>query len=68
MSILPEGIQHVLALNPLTALMHSYQNVFLYNQWPDWSSLTPLLVIGLLFCLMGLRLFRQRVGEMVDEL
>ena len=68
MSILPEGIQRVLALNPLTALMHSYQNVFLYNQWPDWSSLTPLLVIGLLFCLMGLRLFRQRVGEMVDEL
>ena len=68
MSILPEGIQRVLALNPLTALMHSYQNVFLYNQWPDWNSLTPVLVIGLLFCVMGLRLFRQRVGEMVDEL
>ena len=68
MSILPEGIQRVLALNPLTALMHSYQNVFLYNQWPDWRSLTPLLVVGLLLCLMGLRLFRQRVGEMVDEL
>jgi lipopolysaccharide transport system permease protein len=32
------------------------------------SSLLPLLVIGLLFCAMALRLFRQRVGEMVDEL
>ncbi|MBI3906771.1 MAG: ABC transporter permease, partial [Pseudomonas fluorescens] len=31
-------------------------------------SLVPLLVIGLLFCGMALRLFRQRVGEMVDEL
>ncbi|MCY1460043.1 hypothetical protein D9M71_775640 [compost metagenome] len=52
----------------MTALMNSYQNLFLYNQWPDWSSLVPLLVIGLLFCGMALRLFRQRVGEMVDEL
>lgn len=68
MSILPEPVQRLLGLNPMTALMHSYQNLFLYNQWPVWSSLIPLLVIGVLFCVMGLRLFRQRVGEMVDEL
>jgi lipopolysaccharide transport system permease protein len=68
LSILPPGIQHFIELNPMTALMNSYQNLFLYNQWPDWSSLVPLLVIGLLFCGMALRLFRQRVGEMVDEL
>ena len=68
LSILPSGIQHVISLNPMTALMASYQNVFLYNQWPQWSSLTPLLIIGVLLCAMALRLFRQRVGEMVDEL
>ncbi|MCP1417906.1 lipopolysaccharide transport system permease protein [Pseudomonas laurylsulfativorans] len=68
LSILPSGIQSVIELNPMTPLMNSYQNLFLYNQWPDWSSLVPLLVIGLLFCGMALRLFRQRVGEMVDEL
>jgi len=68
LSILPSGIQHVISLNPMTPLMTSYQNVFLYNQWPQWSSLTPLLIIGLLLCTMALRLFRQRVGEMVDEL
>ncbi|MNF24940.1 Teichoic acid translocation permease protein TagG [compost metagenome] len=68
LSILPPGIQRFIELNPMTALMNSYQNLFLYNQWPDWSSLVPLLVIGLLFCGMALRLFRQRVGEMVDEL
>ena len=67
LSILPPGIQRFIELNPMTALMNSYQNLFLYNQWPDWSSLVPLLVIGLLFCGMALRLFRQRVGEMVDE-
>ncbi|AVX92082.1 MULTISPECIES: ABC transporter permease [Pseudomonas] len=68
LSILPPGIQHLISLNPMTALMTSYQNVFLYNQWPNWSSLLPLLILGLLFCAMALRLFRQRVGEMVDEL
>ena len=66
--VVPPGIQHVISLNPMTALMNSYQNVFLYNQWPDWSSLTPLLIIGLVLCAMALHLFRQRVGEMVDEL
>ncbi|MGY1450882.1 ABC transporter permease [Pseudomonas chlororaphis] len=67
-SILPPPIQRIWELNPLNALMTSYQNLFIYNQWPVWSSLVPMLVIGLLFCVMGLRLFRQRIGEMVDEL
>lgn len=48
--------------------MASYQNLFLYGQWPVWSSLLPIFVTGVLFCVIGLRLFRQRVGEMVDEL
>jgi lipopolysaccharide transport system permease protein len=68
LSILPEPVQRLLWLNPLTALMVSYQNLFLYGQWPAWSSLWPILIIGVLLCAMGVRLFRQRVGEMVDEL
>jgi lipopolysaccharide transport system permease protein len=67
-SILPEWVQRLLQLNPLTNLIASYQNLFLYGQWPVWSSLLPILVLGVLFCVIGLRLFRQRVGEMVDEL
>ena len=68
LAILPESIQRLLVLNPLTALMNSYQNLFVYGQWPVWNSLLPTLVIGVLFCVIGMRLFRQRVGEMVDEL
>jgi lipopolysaccharide transport system permease protein len=67
-TILPEWVQHLLQLNPLTNLITSYQNLFLYGQWPVWNSLLPILVLGVLFCVIGLRLFRQRVGEMVDEL
>lgn len=67
-SILPEWVQRLLQLNPLTNLFSSYQNLFLYGQWPVWSSLLPIAITGAVFCLIGLRLFRQRVGEMVDEL
>ncbi|WP_242207920.1 MULTISPECIES: ABC transporter permease [unclassified Pseudomonas] len=67
-SILPEWLRSLLQFNPLTNLIASYQNVFLYGQWPLWSSLLPAFVIGAVFCAIGLRLFRQRVGEMVDEL
>ena len=67
-TILPEWVQRLLQLNPLTNLFSSYQNLFLYGQWPVWSSLLPIFVTAVLFCLIGLRLFRQRVGEMVDEL
>lgn len=67
-TILPAPIQQLLALNPMTALMQSYQNLFLYSQWPAWHSLLPLFVTGLLLCVMGLRMFRLRGGEMVDEL
>ena len=68
MSILPDWVQRLLQLNPLTNLIVSYQNMFLYGQWPVWSALLPIFITGLVFCLIGLRLFRQRVGEMVDEL
>ena len=67
-TILPEWVQRLLQLNPLTNLFSSYQNLFLYGQWPVWGSLLPIFVTGSVFCLIGLRLFRQRVGEMVDEL
>lgn len=67
-SILPDWVQRLLQLNPLTNLIASYQNLFLYGQWPVWNSLLPVFIAGVVMCLIGLRLFRQRVGEMVDEL
>jgi lipopolysaccharide transport system permease protein len=31
-------------------------------------SLLPVLLLALLLCALGMRLFRRRAGEMVDEL
>ncbi|HHS7807686.1 ABC transporter permease [Pseudomonas putida] len=67
-TILPEWVQRLLQLNPMTSLIGSYQNLFLYGQWPVWNSLLPVFIVTVVMCLIALRLFRQRVGEMVDEL
>ena len=67
-TILPEQIRHVIELNPLTKLITAYQNILVHNLWPDWSTLWPVGLVAALLCLWGLRLFRRRSGELVDEL
>ena len=67
-SILPEGIRPLIEANPMAALIAAYQGIFVYDQWPDWSSLGPVTVLAVMMCLLGMRLFRKRSGEMVDEL
>ena len=67
-TILPENIRSLLAYNPMMPLVTAYQGILVTGAWPDWQSLIPVTVAGMLFCLFGMRLFRKRSGEMVDEL
>lgn len=67
-SILPARVQPIMALNPMVPLIQAYQGIFVSGQWPNWASLAYPLVLGLVLCVLGMRLFRQHAGEMVDEL
>ncbi|WP_225580227.1 ABC transporter permease [Pseudomonas sp. PDM16] len=67
-SILPEGIRPVIEANPMYPLISAYQGIFVYDQWPEWSALWPSALLAVVLCALGLRLFRKRSGEMVDEL
>jgi len=67
-SILPETVQSSLRWNPMAAVMAVYQDAFLQDRWPQWQALWPTALMALLLCLLAMRLFRRRVGEMVDEL
>jgi lipopolysaccharide transport system permease protein len=67
-SILPAEVKPWLAWNPMAAVIQAYQTVLVKAQAPDWASLLPTLLLALLLCVFGLRLFRKRAGEMVDEL
>jgi lipopolysaccharide transport system permease protein len=66
--ILPKAVQSWLGWNPMTPLIAAYQAILVHGLWPDWTKLLYPLVVGLLLCMFGMRLFRKRVGEMVDEL
>nr|WP_321269481.1 ABC transporter permease [uncultured Tolumonas sp.] len=66
--ILPSQIQTLLVINPMVGVIHACQTILVYSQWPDWISLLPGLVLGLLLVMFGMRLFRNHAGEIVDEL
>lgn len=66
-SILPAEIRALMVLNPMVGLITGYQDIFLLKQWPQWQTLIPVSIISFALCLFGLRLFRKRAGEMVDE-
>ena len=67
-SILPDPVKFLMNFNPMARLMAAFQGVLMTGQWPNWTSLWPVVVLAVVLCVFGLRLFRQRSGEMVDEL
>lgn len=67
-TILPENIQPLMAYNPMTGLMAAYQTILARGEWPEWVSLWPITLLGILLCIWGMRLFRKHAGEIVDEL
>lgn len=68
LSILPDRLQEIIRLNPMTGLMTSYQSIFVRGQMPNWSDLVPIAVLTLLLLFMAIRLFNKHSAEIVDEL
>lgn len=67
-NIIPEKFQDLVKLNPMAAIIEGSHNILVQGKSPDWPSLLPSLIIGILLMGLGMRLFRKNVGEMVDEL
>ncbi len=67
-TILPERIKPLMALNPMMAFMSAYQGIMVTGTVPNWQSFVWITALSLGLCVFGMRLFRKRSGEMVDEL
>lgn len=67
-SVLPSGLKNYLAFNPMTSLVTAFQDILAVGRWPHWESLWPPTLLAVATCVIGLRLFRRRSGELVDEL
>ncbi|MCU1719252.1 ABC transporter permease [Pseudomonas sp. 5P_3.1_Bac2] len=68
LDILPASLQPWLVFNPMTGLMQAYQNLFLHDAWPQWSTLLPISLWGLACCVLAIVLFRSKAADMLDEI
>jgi len=68
LSILPERMQGIIKFNPLTQIIGSYQNIVLFNTWPDIKSLQIHIILAILSLAAGSLIFIKLSGEIVDEL
>ncbi|MBW9118296.1 ABC transporter permease [Rhizobium cauense] len=67
-AILPERVKQIIAFNPMVNLVEGVQGVLVQGEWPRFQGLVYTAVLAIGLSMLGLRLFRNRVGEMVDEL
>ncbi|WP_036169894.1 ABC transporter permease [Massilia sp. 9096] len=65
---LPPAARDLLGWNPMVPIITSYQNILLYGHAPQWGSLLPVTLLAAVLCILGMKIFRKRAGEMVDEL
>jgi len=67
-SILPERAKRLLEFNPMSAIVVASQHILLDKHWPQWREMWFVTLLAVVFCAIGLYLFRRHAGEMVDEL
>jgi lipopolysaccharide transport system permease protein len=66
--VVPLRLRSLLHLNPMTAIVESFQNVMLFDQPPDFPALAWIFIVTLLLMMAALALFRRASGEMADVL
>jgi len=67
-SILPAVAQKYIEFNPMVGLVESYHAILVHKQWPNWPDLWLIGILALVFCILGMYLFKKHIGEMLDEL
>jgi lipopolysaccharide transport system permease protein len=68
-SIIPESYQHLLNLNPMYPITHTYQQILVYGVAPTLDGgLATTAIIALVLILLSLFLFRRASAEIVDVL
>jgi lipopolysaccharide transport system permease protein len=67
-SILPQWVQPLMKLNPMSTYVAAVQGVLVRGAWPQWSSLSYISISAVMLLWLGLHLFRRHSSEIVDEL
>lgn len=67
-AIIPIRLQWLLKFNPMYHIIKGYQDIFVYNQWPNFINLGIVVLISILIGMWSVSLYHRHAGEMVDEL
>lgn len=67
-TMFPENVRHLFALNPVYPIVKSYQDVLVYGSAPEWQGLAIILGVSCALMLLALGMFRKASPEMVDVL
>ena len=67
-NVIPETFRWLMDFNPMYHMIHGYQNIFVYNQPPEFKGLGIVFLLSIFIGIWSLRIYRRHVGELVDEL
>lgn len=65
---LPSAYRSLIALNPVTSIVLSLQDVFVRHSWPDWRSLAYPTLLAAALMIASFSAFRRQSPWIVDEL
>lgn len=60
-------MKYILYMNPMTHIVESYRDIFLYHQMPQLTSILSLVVISFLSFIIGLAIFRKLEKGFAEE-
>jgi lipopolysaccharide transport system permease protein len=67
-SALPQNLQAIISLNPMTVFVGIYQDIMLFNRFPHPGTVLLLSILALGFFSLAFVLFRRASPELVDVL
>ena len=59
-SQIPEQYKMYFYLNPMANIVEAYRSILMYGQWPDWSALSFIFLVGLGILLIAFRLIKSQ--------
>lgn len=68
LEVLPERLQGYLGWNPVTPLTQAYQQIFVWHEAPQWTTLWPVLALTILTTVLAIYLYRAARNQLTDEL
>ena len=58
----------LVSINPLTILVSSYRDIFMYHQWPNFLPLLLVFLFGLFLLIIGYLIFKRLEKGFAEEL